>query len=408
MAGHVLWTFARRGVYIGAVGPRVLATFVKRALKILITGGAGFVGRWLMRQLPTNVNVIVVDSLVREVHGENPQFPPDVEARATCIRCDVRDTNGWKEAVAGADVVVHLAALTGTGQSMYQLSRYIEHNVLGTSELCEVLAEMHPKPHRVVLASSRAVCGEGAFRDGKENVYPGPRAAAALKAGRWELENAAGIPISPIPCSETTPLRPASIYGMTKMWQEQLIVQAAEACGVDHLILRLQNVYGPLQELSNPYTGILGALTTGIVRRGRVELFEDGNMTRDFVFVGDVARAFLAGIECPGRLACTLNVGSGRSVTLHSLTELLAELTGRDPMVDCRGRYRVGDVRHASADMSTYESTLGPWRPATLRDGLTDYLNWFMEQPEAGGDALDASLSEMSSRKLLLECNRAE
>jgi dTDP-L-rhamnose 4-epimerase len=169
--------------------------------------------------------------------------------------------------------------------------------------------------------------------------------------------------------------------------------------------LRPQNVYGALQELSNPYTGILGVLTNGIARNGRVELFEDGKMTRDFVFAGDVARAFVAGIEHSGPLSCTLNVGSSQPVTLRDLTKLLAELIGREPTVDCLGRYRLGDVRHASADMRAYESVIGPWRPTALRDGLTEYLGWFMEQPAPPAGCLDAALSEMSNRNLLLEAN---
>src|SRR4051794_9176083 len=132
-------------------------------MKVLITGGAGFIGRWLLRELPNDADVVLVDRLDEQIHGPSPRFPADVKARATCLRCDVRDVEQWKDAAAGADVVVHLAALTGTGQSMYEHHRYIDNNVLGTNRLCEALAEMRPRPRRVIFASSRAVYGEGAF-----------------------------------------------------------------------------------------------------------------------------------------------------------------------------------------------------------------------------------------------------
>lgn len=372
-------------------------------MKLLVTGGAGFIGRWLLCLLPSDVEVVVVDRLEEQVHGPNPDFPTDVRTRATCIRCDVRDVEGWKHAAGGTHVVVHLAALNGTGQSMHQQSRYIEHNVIGTSRLFDVFAQIEPKPRRVTLASSRAVYGEGAFCDGDQIVYPGSRKAAALAQGHWEVENSSGVPLKAVPVREDAPLQPISIYGMTKMWQEQLLSWFAAAHGFEYFVFRMQNVYGPLQSLQNPHTGLMGALISGITREGKVELFEDGQMSRDFVFVGDVARALVTAISHQGQTNCTLNFGSGKSVSLAKLVQILARLTGRNPIVSCGGRYRLGDVRHASADMTAYEAIFGPWQPVTLGVGLAEYVKWFLAQPAASSAALAASVEELATKRVLLK-----
>jgi dTDP-L-rhamnose 4-epimerase len=286
---------------------------------------------------------------------------------------------------------------------MYQPHRYIEDNVVATSQFLDAIGNMSPKPKRVILSSSRAVYGEGAFLDTDGIVYPGPRSATALASARWEVENKNGAPLIPVPTGEKGEVRPSSIYGMTKSWQEQLVTLFSNTYGVDFLVLRLQNVYGPLQQIENQYTGIITAFVKGIVRHNCVEVFEDGLMTRDFVFVRDVAQAILAGIKFPDPLGRILNVGSSRAVTLMYLVSSLAKILGKEPQLISRQRYRLGDVRHACADMSAYESIFGPWRPTSLEDGLKDYVRWFLDQPSCSSADPTASLDEMAGHGLLLE-----
>lgn len=369
-------------------------------MKLLITGGAGFIGRALLRALPPETEVVVVDSLVEDVHGADAAFPDEVARRARCIRCDLRDVDGWRHAVTGTDVVVHLASLTGTGQGMYQQARYREHNVLATSRLCEVLSAMRPRPYRVVLTSSRAVYGEGAFLDGDAVVHPAPRRADALAAGQWEIAGRDGRPLTPAAVAEQAPAQPASVYGLTKLEQERLLSRFATESELDLIVFRLQNVYGPWQQTANPYAGIVGTLVHGVLGAGAVELFEDGEMTRDFVFVDDVVAALLAGVRQAGPVAATFNVGSGHSESLRDVVRLLGDLTGRTPAVAISGRYRVGDIRHARADMRAYELAFGSWRARGLADGLREYLDWYVTQPAASA-APARALDELQQHGLL-------
>jgi dTDP-L-rhamnose 4-epimerase len=371
-------------------------------VKVLVTGGAGFIGRWLLRTLPGDAEVVVVDSLVADVHGPAAVFPAEVRARAQCTQCDVGDVDAWRHAAAGVDVVVHLAALTGTGQGMYQQRRYVEHNVLATDRLCAAIAAMRPQPFRVILASSRAVYGEGAYRAGGALVYPGPRQAFRLAAGLWDFEDASGEPMQPVAATADTRTQPVSIYGMTKARQEEAVRALAAAHGIDTLVLRLQNVYGPLQSAINPHTGIVGGFASGLVRDRRVELYEDGEMTRDFVYVEDVARAVLAGIGHRHRLDCAVDVGSGERTPLRRLVGLLAEALSVSPDVHCRGRYREGDVRHAAADMTACHRLVGTTRHVALADGLRRFVAWRREQPDGGGGAARA-LVELQQHGVLRE-----
>ena len=370
-------------------------------MKILVTGGAGFIGRWLLRQLPPSVEVVVVDVLEEQVHGPNPVFPAEVLARAQCIQADVRDLDRWTNAAVGADVVVHLASQTGTGQSMYQQSRYIEHNVVGTERLCEGLSALSELPRTVVLASSRAVYGEGAYSDGRHPVFPGPRDAQALAAGRWDPLGSASTPLRPIPTPEHAPLQPSSVYGATKVRQEHLVEAFTRSHRIRHVTFRLQNVYGPFQQLGNPYTGIIGVFANGTLREGQVEVFEDGEMTRDFVFVKDVAGAIVTALAEEHAESHTINIGTGRAVSLRQTVQLIAAALGRHVEVQCSGRYRVGDVRHASADMSAYERVFGPWRPVALPEGLSEYLTWFAAQPAPSSSLKTDSFEEMKHHGVL-------
>lgn len=370
-------------------------------MKVLITGGAGFIGKYLLARLPADIHAVVVDALDGQIHKQGPVFPPEVAARAVCVRADVRDTDRYAAAAEGADVVVHLAAQTGTGQSMYEMSRYVQHNADGTAKLLELIHGLKQKPQRFILASSRAVYGEGAFGDPQNPISSPGRRPTDLQAGRWGVYDAAGRELHALPMREDHPLRPTSVYGLTKLWQEHLVENYARVTGLDYLLFRFQNVYGPGQELRNPYTGILGIFVNATAQGQPIELFEDGGITRDFVFVEDIADAIARGIQHSGPLGTVLNVGSGVATSLWELVRQVAAATGKETAVSCNGRFRVGDVRHAVADMRRFREVLGEWSPMNLATGLKRYVDWYLTQPPVEAQVLQHSLKEMEQKGLL-------
>jgi dTDP-L-rhamnose 4-epimerase len=370
-------------------------------MKILVTGGAGFIGKWLLEKLPAEIEVVVVDSLDEQVHPGRTGFPGQMAARAQCVRADVRDTRLYAAAAEGVDVVVHLAAQTGTGQSMYALSRYVEHNVDGTAKLLELLRSLKRQPRRIILASSRAVYGEGSFGPAeKPHASPGRR-GEDLQAGRWGIYDPSGTELAPLPMREDHLLKPTSVYGLTKLWQEQLVENQARSLGIDFLVFRFQNVYGPGQALGNPYTGIIGIFVNALMNGRDIELFEDGKMTRDFVYVEDVASAIANTVVHPGTLGTVVNCGSGQAVTLWDLVRHMETVTGKKARVNCSGKYRMGDVRHAVADMRRYRQILGAWTPRPLAAGLQKYCEWYMVQAPVSERLVADSLREMGEKGLL-------
>lgn len=383
-------------------------------MKVLITGGAGFIGRALVRELPADAEIVIVDTLDDQVHDkqvEQGNFPETLSDRATCIRADVREVEKYREAAANADAVVHLAAQTGTGQSMYEISRYVQHNADGTARLLEWIAQMTAPPRRIVLASSRAVYGEGTYvsksqNAQKQNAQP-KRRLEDLQQGRWEVQDENGGVLQSLPMQEEQALHPVSVYGWTKLWQEDLVRHIAETHGIACTILRLQNVYGPEQALHNPYTGIIGLFTDAVVSKGRVELFEDGLMTRDFVFVSDVARAIARSLTVIESIEGVFNIGSGEATTLAGLVELLSRVCEKPVHFEYSGRFRQGDIRHAVADISRAREKFAPWQTVSLEDGLRRYVQWYREYSalQQKGDALQNSLQnslqEMQQRGLI-------
>jgi len=371
-------------------------------MKFLITGGAGFIGKWLLEKLPADAEIVVIDSLDEQVHQSSDDFAPELKARAICIKADVQCIEEHIEAVEGTDVVIHLASQTGTGQSMYEISRYVQQNVNGTAKLLELISKLKHKPRRMILSSSRAVYGDGAYTDSEEIYYSRGRRVEDLQQGIWEVCNDQGKPLQSLPMHESHLTKPTSVYGLTKLWQEQLMQNYCESQKIDLVTLRFQNVYGPKQELSNPYTGIIGIFTNAIAQGNPLELFEDGLVTRDFVFVGDVAAAVVQCALHEAPLSSIMNVGTGQAVTLIDVVETIAELVGKTAQYSVSGRFRVGDVRHAIADMSHYETLLGRWSPTSLKAGLSQYLEWYLGQEPLSQEILQASFKEMERTGLLL------
>jgi dTDP-L-rhamnose 4-epimerase len=372
-------------------------------MKILITGGAGFIGKWVVEQLPTDAEILIIDSLDEQVHKALKDFAPEIQERAMCIKDDIQNIEAYKEKIEGTEVVIHLAAQTGTGQSMYEMNRYIQHNVNGTAKLLELISILEKKPSRIILSSSRAVYGEGAYTDGTQTCYPKGRNLNDLQEGKWEIYNYNNEKLHSLKMQENQATNATSVYGLTKLWQEQLLQNYCESQNIDLVTLRFQNVYGPKQELGNPYTGIIGIFTNAVLQDDTVELFEDGLMTRDFVFVKDVAEAVCKCVLSPKKISSVINIGSGKVTTLKHLVESIANISNKVANVTLSGRFRVGDIRHAVSDMNVYQDFFGEWKPTSLDQGLRQYLKWYMNQSPVDKVELQLSLQEMEKKGLLFK-----
>ena len=353
---------------------------------ILITGGAGFIGKRLALSLRRDGHrVSVFDNLHPQVHSDAEATVAELTADGVGFtKGDIRDLEALSDALgeSGADIVVHLAAETGTGQSYDLPGHYCDVNVTGTARLVEAMrrARADGAPlRRVVLAGSRAVYGEGACRDtaGRE-VTAVPRLSADLAAGDFAPKDAAGTPLAPIASrAATTTPAPASIYASSKLMQEYILQQGLEQTGMECGILRLQNVYGAGQSLHNPYTGVLSIFAQQLLRGGGLNIYEDGEITRDFVYVSDVVAAFHRLCEIDRVPDQIVDIGSGRGATILEVAQTMLETLGLDPgRLTITGQFRPGDIRHAVADISAASAQLG-WSPQVgLRDGIGTLIDW--------------------------------
>jgi dTDP-L-rhamnose 4-epimerase len=373
--------------------------------RVLITGGLGFIGSELTRQLARQGHQVrLLDSLTAQVHGAVPSMDTRLLELpgVTVTRGDVTCREDLVGAIDGMDSIVHLAAETGTGQSMYEIARYERVNGLGTALLLDVLANCTHQVKRVVLSSSRSIYGEGQYQcPVHQVVQPTPRTASALKAGDFEIHcPACGIPVQPVPTRETAIPQPASIYAATKLAQEELVRIACTALGIPWVVLRFQNVYGPGQSLSNPYTGILSIFSTRIRRGLDLPIFEDGAESRDFVHVADVARAIalsLSSDRAPGQI---LNVGAGQPTSVREVAETLVRVFHGTSAVRVNGQFRLGDIRHCYADLTRVGETLGFKPSVNLEEGLRGFTEWVLTQP-LPEDHLARANQELRDRGLM-------
>lgn len=373
---------------------------------VLITGGAGFIGSRLARRLvAAGHTVTVLDALIPQVHGDDPErdSPPlrSLTGVAEVIRGTVTSLDDLRRGVEGATVVVHLAAETGTGQSMYEIDRYVETNVGGTAKLLELLANGSHTVRRIVVASSRSIYGEGSYRTGDGRiVYPGHRADDDMAAGDFEVHLAGEGALSVVPTDETAKLHPSSVYGITKQMQESLIMTVAPTIGIEPVALRYQNVYGPGQSLKNPYTGILSIFST-LIRQGKeINIFEDGLESRDFVFIDDVVEATFLAVTRDEAAGAVLNVGSGVPTTVLDVVAALFTAYGVEVPTRISGNYRLGDIRHNVADTTRLHDVLGFTPQVAFADGVKKFAEWVLTEP-IEGDTYQRSLDEMAARNLL-------
>lgn len=372
---------------------------------MLITGGAGFIGTHLVeRALMAGYAVRILDNLSPQIHGPEASYAPreGVDFR----RGDVTRRADLEDALDGIDTIVHLAAETGTGQSMYEIARYYDVNVQGTALILDILANRANTVRKIVLASSRSVYGEGAylcFSCAPEGArrFPASRSAQALAAHQWEPNcPVCGGDLTLTATREDDALAPASIYAATKLAQEEMIRVACGAAGIAYAILRFQNVFGEGQSLSNPYTGILSILSTRIRLGLPLPIFEDGNETRDFVHVGDVAAAILASVESDRVAGAVINVGMGRASSIMEVAQLLCTLMQSSVQPHITAQYRIGDIRHNFADITKLHEITGYCPAISLDEGMQRFCDWVKTQP-IPQDQLDKANAELKARNLM-------
>jgi dTDP-L-rhamnose 4-epimerase len=378
--------------------------------QVLITGGAGFIGSHLTKILCSKgYSVRILDNLSPQIHGDAAQAPEwmdtlNVEFHKGCItkRRDI------EVALDNIDIIVHLAAETGTGQSMYEIEKYNQVNSQGTALLLDIIA--NSKNHnvkRVLLASSRSVYGEGAYTcpTCADNIRqcPDSRTPQALANELWDpLCANCESPLVPLATDENDAIKPASIYAATKFAQEHLLSVFCESQGIGYGILRLQNVYGEGQSLNNPYTGILSIFSTRVRRRLNLPIFEDGNETRDFVHVDDVANSFVAALVAEKAPNNIINVGTGELTTVKDIATKLSLAFGVAPDITVTGQYRIGDIRHNRADIAKLKSELNYTPKINLQEGLDRFVSWVKSQP-LPEDKLDQANEELKERNLMGE-----
>lgn len=348
---------------------------------VLVTGGAGFIGSALSRRLvEAGYEVAVMDVLHPQVHaaGRPIELPPSVRL----FPGDVTHAPDWDAVLRlfRPSQVVHLAAETGTGQSLSEATRHGSVNVVGTTQLLDALRRAALVPDQLVLASSRAVYGEGAWRYGTETFHPRPRSHAQLQAGSWDPKGPNGETAVPLAsCAARTEPRPTNIYAATKLAQEHMMAAWTAAHDTNLSVLRLQNVYGPGQSLTNSYTGIVTLFARLARDRQQLEVYEDGRIVRDFVFIDDVVEALFAAVQMPATEPRCVDIGSGSATTIHELANKIATICDApEPVVT--PKFRDGDVRAASCTIEAAQSSLD-WRPKwALEDGLQALLEWIGQQ----------------------------
>lgn len=376
-------------------------------MNVLITGGAGFIGSALAIALANRGDkVTVLDNLSPQIHGENPKTSALVQrlpSSAQLIIGDVRDRHDWAKAIEGQEIIVHLAAETGTGQSMYEIDRYVDVNARGTSLLLDMLAKKEAgsgSVRRLVVASSRAIYGEGKYQGTNGFVYPCARDLEDLENGIFECRDPETRQIAvPVPTDESSRIHPSSIYGITKQVQEQLVLTASAALGIGAIALRYQNVYGPGQSLKNPYTGILSIFSTLLLQDKNVNVFEDGKESRDFVFIDDVVAATIAAIDSD-LTGKAYNVGTGEATDVLTVARLLKLNYGCGGEIKISGNFRIGDIRHNIADLSRIKSDLGFIPQTSFAEGVKIFSQWVKTQ-EISDSGYERSVSELRNRGLL-------
>jgi len=369
--------------------------------RILITGGAGFLGSHLANELLTKgYEVRALDSLIPQVHGSTRERPRYLNADVELQIGDIRNPAAVKKALRGVDAVCHLVAMVGVGQSMYQVQEYTSVNNVGTAVLMEALIR---KPvERLTVASSMSIYGEGAYVDQSGRpAIPVERTNEQLRMGEWEVRDSKGEVLYPIPTREDKIPALASIYALSKFDQERMCLLLGKAYRIPTVALRFFNIYGPFQSLSNPYTGVLAIFASRLINGNPPLINEDGLQQRDFINVKDVARACRLSLERAGIEGEAFNIGSGQKISILDLARRFALAIGKghlEPQVT--GKYRVGDIRHCYSDVSKARSLLGFRAQVPLAQGMQELRDWLESQ--TADDRADEARAELVAKGLMV------
>ena len=370
-------------------------------MRVLITGGAGFIGSHLAdRLLAEGHQVRALDNLDPQVHpaGDRPDYlDGDVELQVG----DVRDHDAVRQALEGVDAVVHFAAAVGVGQSMYEIERYTSINAIGAAVLLEEAVERRDRISKLLVASSMSIYGEGQYRNprtGESGLAPGVRPETQLAARNWDVLADDGTPLESEPTAETKLLRPTSIYAIGKRDHEEMVLAVGAAYELPAVALRFFNVYGERQALSNPYTGVAAVFSSRLLNDRAPLVFEDGNQTRDFVDVRDIARCCALALEQDGADGRTLNVGTGRPTSIGEVAQVIAHGLGKEIEPEVVNEFRAGDIRHCYADTRLATELLGFRAEVSFEAGMQELLTWLEGQEAA--DTVDAAREALVARGL--------
>ena len=376
-------------------------------MKVLITGGSGFIGSHIaLKLVERGYEITVFDNLLEQIHGTEPDKTSplycSIKDKVRFVKGDVRDKALLEQAIENTDYIIHLAAETGTGQSMYEIKRYVDVNIGGTALLLDILTNTKNHVKRVVVAESRAIYGEGKYYCEKcGDVYPTERKDEDLAKGDFDCHcPKCGGKVQPVATTEDSVIHPSSVYGIGKQLQGQLVRLICKNIGIESVSFRYQNVYGPGQSLTNPYTGILSIFSNRIKSHKGINIFEDGKETRDFVYIDDVVDATIAGLEVPEANGHVFNVGTGIATDVLTVAKTLCRHYGIDVPLNVSGNYRLGDIRHNYADIALAQQVLGFQPKWTFDNGIKQFTEW-VDRQEFQADNYEASLEEMKQKGLL-------
>ena len=375
-------------------------------MRVLITGGAGFIGSHIaLKLIDKGYEVTVLDNLLKQIHGNTPKITSplysSIKDKVRFVQADVCDKNALEKAIVDVDFVIHLAAETGTGQSMYEIKRYVDVNIGGTALLLDILTNTSHHVKRVVVAESRAIYGEGKYHCPQcGDVYPTERKDEDMAKGDFECHcPKCGGKVILVATTEDSAIHPSSVYGIGKQVQGQLVHLICKNIGIESVSFRYQNVYGPGQSLTNPYTGILSIFSTRIKNYKEINIFEDGRESRDFVYIDDVVEATIAGMEVPEANGYVFNIGTGIATDVLTVAKTLSKHYGISVPLNVSGNYRLGDIRHNYADITLAKNILGFSPQWSFDDGIKAFCDW-VNQQELQTDNYESSLEEMKQKGL--------
>ncbi|RVT53074.1 NAD-dependent epimerase/dehydratase family protein [Acinetobacter indicus] len=372
---------------------------------VLITGGAGFIGSNLaLKLIEKGYQVTVLDNLSPQIHGDNPtETSPlylSIKDKVKFIHGTVTSKSDWEEALKDQDAIVHYAAETGTGQSMYEVEKYVDVNINGTALMLNLLVNGSYNVKKVIVASSRSIYGEGKYISKELGaVYPTQRESIHMDQGDFEVKYPNSSALTLVGTDEESKIHPSSVYGITKQNQEQMVLTVCPTVGIAGVAFRYQNVYGPGQSLKNPYTGILSIFSTQIKNGNNINIFEDGLESRDFVYIDDVVDATILGLEKEEANNQVFNVGTGVATNVLTVANELVKNYGLDVAINVSGNYRLGDIRHNYADLTKINKLLGFSPKVSFEAGLKSFAEWVNTQ-EVQEDKYQKSIDEMKVKGL--------